>query len=414
MTYSINDLKDVIKEIGRDVVYQQLNLSAPLLDFPMPGVEKMDKEKVFRVKRQTNALAKVVVKKGGFSSTGLTAGGATRSAAVDQDILWGQFGPKLCETNVFFPEDTLSIAEGDGGIDIVEEAFGSAGQDCARTWDRLCIDHFLGFATATAAVAATSIPIDDVSGYRANQTIDHFNAAGTVRIQQLIVLDVVINDDFSGSLTVAALATQVTSGDRFYMKESGGNLAPSNASRKAPVNLADLTVAGTALYSNLAAADQPPGYLDTTTTTLDNLRLRRCFTQIKVRSGKDAKVLLVNPLNAERIYNNQNPILRFGQNETMDTYGPEQRFNKSRIVEDPNQRRTVIDVLCADEDVLNIRMFWEPRPAGATGLGNRRKWDRDSLLVSQTRVGNVMLLTSALNMGVSMRNAVARMNNISA
>lgn len=417
MTYAITDLKDVIKEIGRDVVYQQLNMEAPLLDFPVPGMEKGNPAKVLRVRRQPDALAKVVVKKGGFSSTGLTSGGATRAPPADQDILWGQFGPKLAETNVFFPEDSLNIARGDGGIDLVEEAFSSAGADCARTWDRSLIDHLLAFATANAAIAATTVAIDDVSGIRAGQIVDHFNSTGLTLIQQLQVTDVLINDDFSGVLTCGTvggttLTTAVTSGDRLYLKNSGGALAPSSALRKAPVNFADLTNTAVALYSNLATTDQPAGFLDATTATMDNLKLRRLFTHIKVRSGEDGDVIVVNPLNSERIYNNQNPILRFAEGEEMDVYGAQQKFNKSRIVEDPNQRLKVVDVLCSKERVLNVRMFWEPRPS--VDGGKAGKWSRDALQVSQTRVGDVLMLTSALNMGVSQRNAMARMSNISA
>ena len=410
MTYAIDSLKDIIKEIGRDVVYQQLNMESPLLDFPMPGRDTKDPAKVFSVKKQSDALAKVVVKKGGFGSTGVTSGGATRSASSDQDLNWGQFGPKLLELNVFLPEDSARVAQGSGGIDLVEQALSTAGADAARTMDRLCIDHRLCATTGTASAGGTSFNVDDVSGIRPGQVVDQYDSAGTTFKGQITVTDVTINSDFSGSLTVSALGQAVASGDVLYIKGSGGNVAP--ASRKAPVNLGDLTNSAIALYSNLATGDQPAGYLDSTTTTLDNSSLRRAFTQAKVRSGEDPDVIICHPVNAQRLYELQNPVLRFAQGETMDSYGNQMRFNKARVVEDANQRLKVFDVVCSKDRCIDMRLFWEPSPS--TDGGKSGKWSRDSLQLSRTRVGWEMFLTAGFNLGVSMRSAHARLSNIAA
>lgn len=408
--YSINNLKDIIKEIGRDVVYQQLNMESPLLDFPVPGRDTKDPRKVFSVKREPNSLAKVVVKKGGFGSTGVTTGGATRSPSSQQNLAWGQFGPRLIELNVFFPEDSARVARGDGGLDLVEQAFQTAGADASRTMDRLVIDHELATTTGTANIGGTTFTIDDVSGIRPGQIVDQYASNGTSLKGQIEVTDVAINNDFSGTITCTALAQAVASGDRLYIKGSGGNVAP--ASRNAPVNLGDITNSAIALYSNLNAADQPAGYLDSSTSTLDNRTLRTTFTQAKVRSGEDPKVIICHPVNAQRLYELQNPVLRFATNEKMDVYGNEQMFNKARVVEDSNQRIKVFDVVTPEDRCIDMRLFWEPSPSDDGGKSG--KWSRDALLLSRNRVGWEMLMTAGFNLGVSMRSAHARLNAIAA
>lgn len=413
MAWSYSALKDAIAESGRDLLFEQANMEAPLVDMEMPSTQKKDPMKVFAFRKQPDEVFKVVAKKGGFSSTGVAADGGTRAQPSDSNISIGQAGYSILESNLFFPEGITRVARGGNGLDLYMQAVQSSGADAGSTLDRLMIDHFLGTASASALIAATSLIVNDPSGFRVNRTVDQYDSAGTTLQGTFVPSAIVFNADGTATLTIASpgLPAAVTlNSNRFYMHGSGGNVAP--ASRAAPINLADLSNSAIALYSGMAASDMPNGPLDSTTTSLSNTALRHLITRVKVESGEDVDRVIVNPINAERIYNNQNPQQRFAGNETLDVYGNKQMFNKAQIVEDSNCGVLDVHVLNSKERNAVMLEFWPFSPSGDGGKSSG--WGREALQLSQTRLGWNLPLTAGVNFRWNKRNVAGRMSAISA
>lgn len=410
MPFSYGALKDAIAEFGRDMVTEQANLNCGMVDLgQMPG-KKKNPNKVLSLLKKPTEVGKVIVKSSGFNSTGFVADGGSRATAAQGNLSIGQYGFKLIEAPIYFPEGITRVAQGGNGIDLFQQAMESGGADVGRTLERAFLDHELG--AVVTAPTTTTFTVSDASGFRVGQAFDRYASNGTSYIDTLEVSTITLNADGSGTVAIvgSAPATALAAAQRNFLKGSGGAVTAPN--RKSPVNFGDLTDSTNAIYSGLAAADQPAGVLDSSTTTLSNTALRRLFTRVQMASGELPTHIVVHPINAERIYNNQNGQLRYNTSETIDSYGPKQMFANAEIVETFNQGVTKVDVINAKEYVMKVHEFFEPSPSG-DGLAGK-KWSKESLKLSETTVGHKLLILGGYELRVERRNAHGRMSAITA
>lgn len=406
MAFSYAALATAMQEVGRPLFFEQANMEAPIVDLKMAKGNK-DSAKVFAMKKEPRSVISVTVKKGGYSSTAFAADGGARTQAASIDHFIGKMGFTIIQGNIFFPEGITKVASGGEGIDLFRSAIESSGADFGRTLDRAHLDHRLSDASANALLAATTLLVNDASGFRPGATVDQYDSAGATLQGSFIVSNVVMAADGSGTLTVKApgLPAAVTANStRFYLAGSGGAAAPGVGARTAMTNLADFTNSAVSCFPNLAAADQPAGVLDSTTVSVSNTKMRNLMTRVKTDSGHAVTHFVVHPLNYERIENNQNPQLRFAKGQKQDVYGESLAFGKAMVVEDTNQGVRVIDAVTSKESVAYCHEFWAAAP--------KKGWTKDALRESDTYVGDNLYITGGYNLVPRQRNAFGRMNAI--
>lgn len=408
MPFNYASLQTAMQEVGRPLFFEQANLEAPIVDFNMKQGAEKKRFKVFTKKSEPRSVISVTVKKGGYDSTRWAPDGGARPQASQLDHAIGKMGFCLVTGNIFFPEGITRVASGGEGIDMFKSAIESSGADFGRTLDRSHLDHRLGDASANAVLGATTLAVRDASGYQPGQTVDQFDSTGVTRAGSFVVSDVVINADGTGTLTmrVPGLPAAVTADStRFYLAGSGGAAAPGVAGRNAMTNLGDFCNAAISCFSNLVAADQPAGFLDSTTTTLTNTKMKDAATMVRTRSSQTVDYIVVHPINETRIFNNQNPQLRFQENQTLDVYGnPMIAFDKATVVPDTNQGVRVVDFITASEQCAYLHEFWGVQP--------KKGWTKEALRESDAYIGDNLFVSGGYNLVPRRRNAFARMNAI--
>lgn len=408
MPFSYAALQTAMQETGRPLFFEQANLEAPIVDFAMKQGEKKKRYKVFAKKSEPRSVISVTIKKGGYDSTRWAADGGTRPTASQLDHSIGKMGFCLVTGRIFFPEGITRVASGGEGIDMFKSAIESAGADFGRTLDRSHLDHRLGDASANALINATTLLVRDASGYRPSQTVDQYDPTGVTLAGSFVVDDVAINADGTGTLTVKAPglpAAATADSTRFYLAGSGGAAAPGISGRNAMTNLGDFNNSAISCFANLTASAQQAGYLDSTTTSLTNTKMKEVTTMVRTRSTKTPGYIVVHPINETRIFNNQNPQLRFAENQVLDVYGaPMIQFDKAIVVPDTNQGAKVVDFITSDESVAYLHEFWAVQP--------KKGWTKDSLRESESLIGDDLNVSGGYNLVPRQRNAFGRMNAI--
>lgn len=411
MAFSYSALKDLLAEDGRDDLIDQVDNSTVLVDWKMAEGSQKNKAKVFETMRLAQEVGRVQIDNSGYANQGVQVDGGTRRAAKQLTYASGTYGFIVYAGDAEFPEGITRVAQGGYGIDLYQSAMTKAGAQMSRLTERGLINHELAATENTESIGSNVVvEVDDISGFRPGMICDIYASNGTTVRQLDAEISAVTDDaDGTGSVTIVSLTANLSVGDRLFIAGSGGSAAPTTQRN---VNIADVTNSAIALYSGLSASDQPAGVLDSTTSAWSNAAGKRMIQRIFTQCGEAPTHILVHPFQQQKIYESQNPNLRFANGDVMDQYGPRMKFDSCDVVQANTQKPKRADFINAKGHVSKVHVFWEPSPS--VDGGKNGGWSRESLQLSQTSFAWKLFLSCALNLRVPRRNAHGAMTNLSA
>lgn len=412
MAFSYSALKDLLAEDGRDDLIDQVDNSTVLVDWKMAEGGAKNSAKVFEVMRLAEEVGRVQIDNSGYANQGFQVDGGTRRAAKQLTYASGTYGFTILSGDAEFPEGITRVARGVYGIDLYQQAMQKAGAQMSRLSERALINHELAATENSESLGSSvTVEVDDVSGFRPGMICDIYASDGTtVRQLNAEISSITDDGDGSGAIVIVSLTSNLSAGDRLFIAGAGGDSAPTSGLRC--VNIADMSDSAVALYSGLAVGDQPSGILDSSTTAWSNAAGKRMIQRIFTQCGESPTHILVHPYQMQKIYESQNPNLRFANGDTMDTYGPRMKFDSCDVVQTNTQKPKRADFLNARPYVSKLHVFWEPSPS--VDGGKNGGWSRESLQLSQVNFSWKLFLSCGINLRVPRRNAHGSMSNLNA
>lgn len=405
MAWSYSALTNLLAEDGRADLLDQIDNSTCLVDWKqLPGQQK-NPGKVFEKMVKPEQVGRVQVDNSSMDNVHFQADGGTRVAATQLTYASGNYGYAILAGDLFFPEGILKVAQGGDGIDLYESAISKAGGQFARQSERALIDSGLAAAENSETLGTNVVvEVDDVSGFRpGGMSVDIYASDGTTVKQLGATTGAVVSDgDGTGSVVIVTLTSNLVAGDRIFIAGSGGASTLTSSIRN--VAIRDIVNSSIALYNGLAAGDQPAGTLDSTTTAWSNAAGKRLIQRIFADSGSSPDAIVVHPFQAQKIYESQNPNLRFNTGDTLDVYGPTMKFDACNVFVTNNAKPKSAMFLNTKAHVTKLHVFWEPSPSrdgGMTGAG----WSKESLQLSEVSFGFKLFLSMGINLRVERRNA---------
>ena len=413
MAFSYSALTNLLAEDGRDDLIDQIDNETTIVDWKMPEGGKKNPTKVFAKMVRPEEVGRVQIDNSGMTNVAYQVDGATRNAAVQLTYASGNYGFSIITGDLEFPAGILQVARGGNGIDLYMEAMGKAARQLARTSERAVIDHSLAAVEGTESIGSNVVvEIDDISGFRTGGgLVDIYASNGTTVKQLNAVTGALVDDgDGTGSIVITNLTANLVAGDLMYLAASAGGATPAGSVRN--VNIRDIMNSSVALYSNLAVSDQPAGTLDSTTTAWGNAAGKRMIQRIFAQCSQSPDVILAHPYQVQKIYESQNPSLRFAPGDTLDTYGPNMKFDGCTVIQSNSAKPKSAMFLNTKEHVTKMHVFWEPQPQ--TDGGKNGGWSRESLQLSQVNFSWKLFLSMGFNLRVPRRNAHGMFTNLNA
>ncbi len=414
MAWTLAAMTNLLAEDGRDDLIDQIDNECTITDWKMPEGGKKNPKKVFSRMVRPDEVGRVQIDNSGMTNITYQVDGGTRGTAVQLTYASGNYGFCIKTADLEFPIGILNTARGGNGIDLYTEAVAKAGRQLGRDAERSTIDHSLA-ATENAETLGANVvvEIDDISGFRTGGGfVDIYASNGTTVRQLNAVTGALVDDgDGTGSIVIVNLTSNLSAGDLIYLAASVGGATPAGSVRN--VNIRDIFNAAVALYSNLAVADQPPGVLDTTTTAWGNAAGKRMIQRVRAQTSSSPDVLLVHPYQAQKVYESQNPGIRFNKGDTLDVYAPTVQFDSCDVIECNSQKPRTATFLNTKEHVTKMHVFWDPAPQmGGGNVGG--SWSREALQLSQINFSHKLFLSLAFNLRVPRRNAHGMMTALNA
>lgn len=413
MAFSYSALVNLLAEDGRADLLDQIDNSVTIVDWKQMGSAKKNPGKVFSKMLRPEEVGRVQIDNSSMDNIHFQQDGGTRTAATQLTYASGTYGFSIIAGDLEFPQGITQVARGGNGIDLYDSAIAKSAAQFARQSERALINHELAATENSETLGANvTVEVDDVSGFRpGGMLVDIYASDGTTLKQAGAVTGAVTSDgDGTGSVVITSLTSNLVAGDRLFIAGSGGAAALASSLRC--VNIRDIVNSSIALYSGLNAADQPAGTLDSTTTAWSNAAGKRMNQRILADSGTAPDAILVHPFQAQKIYESQNPNLRFSTGDTIDMYGPTMKFDGCQVFVSNNAKPKSAMHLNTKEHITKLHVFWDPAPAGDGG--KNVGWSRDALQLSQINFSWKLFLSLGMNLRVTRRNAHGLFTNLNA
>lgn len=404
MAFSYSALTNLLAEDGRDDLIDQIDNETVIVDWKMPEGGRKNPQKVFEKLLRPEEVGRVQVDTSGMTNVTFQSDGGVRGSAVQLTYASGNYGFCILTGDLEFPIGILGTARGGNGIDLYKSAVAKSGKQLARTSERAIIDSALALTENSESIGTNVVvEIDDISGFRTGGGLVDIYATNGTTIRQLnAVTGALVDDgDGTGSIVLVNLTSNLIAGDVIHLAAAAGGASPAGSVRN--VNIRDICNSSVALYSNLAATDQPSGVLDSTTTAWGNAAGKRMIQRIRAASSSSPDVLLVHPYQAQKVYESQNPNLRFSPGDTMDVYRPNLTFDSCKVIESNSAKPKSAMFLNTQEHITKLHCFWEPGPQ--VDGGKNGSWSRESLQLSQVNFSYKLFLSMGFNLRVPRRNA---------
>ena len=404
MAFSYSALTNLLAEDGRDDLLDQIDNETVIVDWKMPEGGRKNPQKVFEKMLRPEEVGRVQIDNSGMTNVTFQTDGAARGSAVQLTYASGNYGFAIITGDLEFPIGILGPARGGNGIDLYKSAVAKAGKQLARVSERALIDHSLAASENAESIGSNVVvEIDDISGFRTGGGLVDIFASDGVTVRQLAAVTGALVDDGdgTGSIVITTLSANLSAGDLFFLAAAAGGASPAGSIRN--VNIRDICNSAVPLYSNLAATDQPAGVLDSTTTAWGNAAGKRMIQRIRAASSSSPDVLLVHPYQAQKVYESQNPNLRFSPGDTMDVYKPSLSFDSCKVIESNSAKPKSAMFLNTSEHIAKLHCFWEPGPQ--VDGGKNGSWSRESLQLSQINYSYKLFLSLGMNLRVPRRNA---------
>lgn len=391
--------RDFFQEFGRDLIIEVVNQSAPLLR-PDPKYKRAGDSgngRVIKKRSIPDMTGTIQPMPGGYASAGMQADGGTYPTNDEpQAAAKGYYSAAIFTMRPKFPIGALRIGKGGNGWNILKTGLQKAARQSVRIEERAYIGAKLGTVAATVTGGAgTTFTIADIGGIRAGDSIEVFNGVTFVERQQIASVAVAASGN-STVTTTATIAQTWTAGFFVYLRVSGD----VNNATKGFVDCVDST---SGMYSGLSNTQFPSGELDSSTTAWSNTVAGALIDRANFRYGGRPTHIVASPFTRRFIYNQQNGQLRFIEG-TVDVYGNALTFDGIPVVETPNQGRSIVDFIQADEMLVHEAYDWgmDTDGNGHEGFGS------GGLQLDQSGYNMIAPISKAANLRVENREGFAR------
>jgi hypothetical protein len=313
----IADLSELIARIGQNRVTQQAGyvqktvaLSVPLEeDYTIPPAE-MRMARPIAVKKNQRGKKVVNIQTGGTGGLGTYADGSTRPTGSGRPIIQGEKLPVLVAETLLFNLSEVDIADGgdEQTVDKVEKTLRAHGSQLGAFFARSLNDPEVDAPSANVASGATSMTVQDVSGYLEGQRYEWRVDATGALVGEFVAKLVV--PAFDGTAVIhfeSALAAQITvATESIYLKGQGD-------SDQAIGSIKDFTNSALDLYGLPRAtgdAPFPAGIEENVGGAWSNEDGKRMVSMLKA-SGSNPTHWLTGVLGADKIVTAQDDNVRF-------------------------------------------------------------------------------------------------------
>lgn len=395
--------RDFFDEFGREIIQEMVNQSAPLLRKD-PKYKRAGDEgggAVLKKKKISDMTGTVQPSMGGYASAGVQADGGnypTADAPTTPDK--GYYSAAIWTLRPLFPISAMRIGRGGKGWNVLKVGLEKAARQAARIEERMYIGAKLGTVAANiTGGAGATFTIADFGGIRAGDSIEFFN--GTTFVERGQVQSVTVPASGNSTVTMTStIAQSLTAGFNVYLRVAG-------VVTNAPKSLANCTDSSDGMYDGLDNTSFPAGELDSSTTAWSNTVAGALIDRASFKAGQRPTHIVASPFTRRYIFNAQNSQTRFIEGD-VDVYGNRLTFDGIPIVETPNQGKTVVDFIQANEMLIHEAYDWgmDTDGNGHEGFGG------GGLQLSEDGYNYIAPISKAANLRVENRQGFARQSAI--
>lgn len=396
--------RDFFNEFGRSIILEMVNLSAPLLRGDPKYRRKGDNApRVFKIKSRPDMTGTIQPSSGGYASAGMQAdGGAYATADEPSTPVKGYYGKAVFTSRPKFPVSAMRIGKGGNGWNVLKTGLEKAMKQAIRIEERAYIGNKLGTVAAIAAAGQAVFTMADFGGVRVGDTIEFYQAAnGTTFIERGVVSAMTVPASGNSSITLSAnLANALAVGDVVRLRLAG-------VTTNAPKGLADCTDSSSGMYDGLSNSNFPAGELDSSTAAWSNTVAGALIDRAAFKRGQRTTHIVASDFTRRFIYNAQNSGLRFVEG-TIDVYGNALSFDGIPVIVTPNQGKTVVDGIVADDLEIDQAYDW-----GLDTDGNGHEgFGAGGLQLSEDNYNYIAPISKAANVRVENRQGFWRQSAI--
>lgn len=261
----ISDLSELIARIGQDRVKNQASfvqktvaISMPMEeDYEVPPAESRLSRPIALLKNQKGKKV-VNASIGGTGGLGAYDDGTARPAGSGRPVTQGEKLPGLYAETLLFTLAEVDIANGGDAqtVNKVEKTLKAHGSQLGAYFARAAIDPSVDEPTADVSAAATSMVVQDASGYIEGQRYEVRNISSEAVIQEFVVS--MVTPVFGGGATISfesALTAAIdVSEEAIYLKGQGDISDPKHLG-----SLKDFTDSSLDLYGLSRSTIFPAG-----------------------------------------------------------------------------------------------------------------------------------------------------------
>jgi hypothetical protein len=310
---NIDDLEFLVDRIGMPTVHQQAGFEQRTVDFSMPmELDELEPEvgsgrasRPVKIERGKRGVDVVNVMVGGFSGMGTYSDGGSRPQGSGRPKVQGRKKPVLwAATQKYFLAETDIADGGEDSIDSVMdglETFGSqAGAYLARSLNDPAVDE----PAADVAAGATSMTVQDMSGYIEGQSYEVRLDSDDSRVGTFVAA--LVAPAFDGTAVVtfeeALTFTIDVSEHSIYLLGQGD---PD----KAFGSIKDATDSTLDMYGLSRTTEFPAGILEDVNGVWSNADGKRAVSMLKTSDMPSH--WLTSPIGSDKIVTAQDDNVRF-------------------------------------------------------------------------------------------------------
>lgn len=309
----IQDLEFLVDRLGMPTVHQQAGFVQRTIDLTMPMEEdELDQDtgpqratRPVKVERGMRGIDTVNVELGGFAGLGSYSDGSARPAGTGRPIIQGRALPVvIAATQKYFLAQVDIAAGGDQSVDPVMDGLRTFGSQFGAFMARCVNDPQVDEPTANVAIAATSMTVQDFSGYIEGQTYEvRLNSDDSLVGEFVAAL---VSPAFDGTAVVvfeSALTFAITVADDSIFLKGQGDPTLALGSIK------DLTDSTLDMYGLSRTTQFPPGIEENVAGAFSNADGKRAISMLATSDMPTH--ILTSPLGSDKIVLAQEDTVRF-------------------------------------------------------------------------------------------------------
>lgn len=375
----IDDLEFLVDRIGMPTVHQQAGFEQRTVDFSMPMEEdELDPElgrraeRPVKIERGKRGVDVVNVMLGGFSGMGTYADGASRPQGAGRPKVQGRKKPVLwAATQKYFLAEVDIADGGEDSIDSVMDGLSSFGSQAGAYLARSINDPLVDAPAGNVSAGATSMTVQDMSGYIEGQSYEWRLDATDARLGTFVAA--LVTPAFDGT---AVITFEDALSGAINVSTSSIYLLGQGDPNKAFGSIKDLTDSTLDMYGLSRTTEFPPGIQENVAGAWSNSDGKRAVSMLKTSDMPNA--WLTSPIGSDKIVEAQSDNVRFIPGMGMNNRDP---FHDAMIPEFAGLQ--IIDCPQAGDSTVTIGNFkrisvrehavFRPRMPGGRSKGDMGK-----------------------------------------